>query len=150
MPDIDISTLIEALKQEIAFRAKWAGIPFDREDIEHHEVYAGHWLVALMWIKVPYLDDQLIQHGTKRPNIWTTPPPPDFVKFLPTDDPWVYKVACFVPNLHILKPELIYLIFPDGSYKSGGTDLANWFDAEEKHRVKEDVERIVNRWRKHA
>jgi len=152
---VDIPALIEALKREIAFKAKWAAIPFDFEDIEHHEVYDGHWLVALMWIKTPQIevDDKghvTTLYGTKTANIWATPPPPDFVKFLPTDDPWVYEIACLVPNLHILRPELVYLIFPDGTYKYGGDEFVSWFDAEAKSQAKEDMEWAVSKWGNHV
>ena len=113
------SELIEKVKAEIRYKAKYAGIPFDEEDIEHHEI-EDHTLVALMKIKTPeteIIDDMVIQVGEKQPNIWVTYPRPSMPMDMSGWSDWAFNINVPLPDIHILRPSLVFLILPDGTIK---------------------------------
>jgi len=146
----DISILIERLKQMIYEKAVLMGVPFDREDIEAHELYDGHWVVALMWIKVPmppYEDRIANQSSTKVRNVGLVPPPPQLVRFEPTDDPFVYTIRCYVPKVIVQNPLLVYTIHPDGTYVAGANHFIDWFEAEARRQAEADMEWAVSKTR---
>jgi len=112
--------LIEALKREIEHKARWSGVPFDLEDIECHELYDGHHVVALMKIETPLMeleDGVLIRRADKSPNLWLEYRLPRWVM----TDTRKCQIRMPMPQIRVRIPSLVCLVYPDGTYKMGGS-----------------------------
>ena len=115
------NALIEQLKQEVRRKAIESCVPFDPEDIQCHELY-GHYIVALMKIK---RERQVLEDGvwitlTERdPNIWLEYPSPALMT-LDLVSRHERQISLYSPKVSIKCPWLVYLVYPDGTYKPGG------------------------------
>jgi len=111
--------LIEQVKTEIRYKARYMNLPFDEEDIEHHEI-EDHTLVALMRINRPdtwFDGEEVIKIGDKTANIWVDYPSP--LLSMPERDQqgFITSFRMPLPMVHIVIPSLVYLILPDGTVK---------------------------------
>ena len=130
MSNETISDLLLQIKEEIRYKALSMGIPFDTEDIEHREV-AGHYVVALAKTRRERMvleDDVEVTYVDKVPTMWADYPSPHLVTCEePTPRKW--EVSIPVPKVRLRFPWLVYIVFPDGTYKTDG-DAAEWLTHE--------------------
>ena len=133
MTDIEeVVDLIRALKNEIRHKAREAGLSFDEEDIEHIEV-DGHYVIALTKIKQEHTvmeNGELISYTEKVPVLWAEYPPVNLMTYEELEL-GSFKISMPVPRVCCRIPWLIYLIFPDGTYKTGDEPL-KWLSAPER------------------
>ena len=136
-----VSEIIKQLKEQVRYRCNMMALPFDETDIEAHEFNGGHYLVGLMWLKMP--DPE--RGGTKFRNIGLPEPPPRLTRFTPTENPFEYTIQCYVPTVTVRNPFVFYTVAPDGSYETGPSAYIDWFEVETKRHAKEDMEWAVQR-----
>jgi len=134
-----VSEVIEQLKDQVEYRARMMGLPFDKADIEAIEFNEGHYLVGLIWFKMP--DPE--RGGEKFRNIGLPEPPPQLTRFLPTENPFEYTVQCYVPTVIVRNESVFYTVAPDGTYETGPSAFMDWFEAEAKRQAKEDIDWAV-------
>jgi hypothetical protein len=122
----EIQQLIQELRTEIRHKALMAGLSFDDDDIDYVED-SGYYVVALKKIKVKR---EVIEDGVpvtrveKEPIIWAEYPPPSLASY-DTTTPGEYRISIPLPQVHCRFPWLVYIISPDGTYKTD-SNADNW------------------------
>lgn len=147
---MSLETIIQRCKDEIEYRADYMCIPYEKEDIEHITLPDGHTVVLLKYYwgatlaempDLDNLDSECPYIKCKVPNIWILPPNS---RMAASEGQWSPCLHIWIPKVHVRFPQLVMIIFPDGTIKKDDTypDIVDMMTAETKREYGAIIEQI--------
>jgi hypothetical protein len=116
--------VIESIKRHIKYRADYANIPYDAEDVRSLELESGYTVIALLYTKTPEYawqgeDEPPVEIADKTPNICIYIPTAFERTYIPHQD-WIINIPINAPIVSVKWSWLVFIVMPDGVILDGG------------------------------